>query len=136
MTKPKGVFKKRVFRGNKHLKIINPVARSEPVSPVNLQQENPKSEVSFSGSSQSPSVSASKKKLSSISINYHQEVGSSSNIIIDLNILNVILNETVSCNICGGLVKISEDQSSSVGLVNKLKLLCGNCGLRKDFFYF
>lgn len=109
MTKPKGVLKKRINKGNRFYRTSI------------LEQVNPRpscsTNVGLSSATVSTPPSSSKTKRHAHHDkdydNYRSDV---SNILISLPLLSDALRKQVVCKSCGGEIKLSEERSRRNGL--------------------
>lgn len=123
MTKTKSVFKKRAFRGNKHIKVIvqqcsNPSETSDSVT-SNQNIDRPRL----------TPPSASRKKLSLDSEgddHYGDFKGSSRNFIVNIVAMESLI-ENLRCKKCGGVVNIEEVECERNGLASKFCVTCSSC---------
>lgn len=123
MTKSKGVFKKRVFKGNRHSRPSTLIVSEDQI------EEATRPTVPTSTPTQ---VSSSRLKLSSADKTFDDFQDKSSNIIVSFDILNLMFSE-VLCK-CGGSVTLSEDVLSRNGLVNRLIIGCDKCSTEHFFW--
>lgn len=128
MTKPKGVFKKRVNKGNRFYKL-----NKETV--VNSLEEN-SAATSAQTAEGRPSLdkpptptSASKRKLS----NTAYEGGEAVNVIFDLDLLVSTITSSLTCKHCNGSVTITEQTSKRIGLANFFTIDCSVCSTVTEF---
>jgi hypothetical protein len=132
MTKPKGVFKKRVNKGNRYYRISTPnvceLVNNVESRPSTSQNSRP---ISDPSSTRPTLVSASKRKLSSEFVSTND---GSVNVIFDLNLLVTSLTNSLACKLCKGEVTITEKVSMRCGLASCFVIHCNVCEAETVFW--
>lgn len=123
MPRSTRVFKKVKNKGNRFY-------RTYPVPAGPRGDES----TSTAATSISTPPSCSKKKLECSKDKYEtSENHTNVNVIIDLDILQRVFSECVSCRLCGGQIKLDENTSKRNGLVSSLTINCENCKSVNEF---
>lgn len=127
MSPPKGVFKKRKYKGNQHsIKVISleTGTSSSPSLYVGLVSSKPKS----------TPKSSSKVKISTNSKLYNEYKGKDRNIIISMDILSDAFREFTVCRFCRGDLRLIEIEENRNGLACQLSLYCLKCDKANEFW--
>jgi hypothetical protein len=123
MTKPKGIFKKRVNKGNRYYR-ISKESVVQSLTPSTSSESRPR----LTEKPVRP-ISASKRKLSC----EFNENGESVNVIIDFNLLVSAITKALACKECGGDITISEKCWKRSGLASYFEITCNDCGANTQF---
>lgn len=127
MTPPKGVYKKRKFKGNQHtLKVVC-------LDPETSSRPSPSQPIVSSRPMPTP-PSSSRIKLSTQSNSYNEYKGDDRNIIISMAILSDAIREFAVCRVCRGELRLLEIEERRNGLACQLSLSCLKCDRSNAFW--
>lgn len=133
MGRLKRVYAKRRFCGNQYKRLLNKPA-NENCLPCQQGESNLVTPIASTSGVTHQVVSASKRKLVMLEAENSNEKllnipESCGNIIVNLDLLSQLFNESVKCKYCdgSGCFSLVEEKSARKGLCCKISLNCKNC---------